>query len=198
MKAETIRETQIIRVRVRSDDPQRARELAAAVTERFVPRASEQVSEQRKIISEQLAQIDGQLAKVDQLVGLSRTTLLRLQQNPSLNDRPRGLASSFALNAATIAANLREGLLQTRAQLRGKLVSLALPSLVEAPTFPQKPVAPRKVQNVVITASLGVIAGIIASLIVDALSVTVPLASAVSSPAVRLPRPQPQKTHSSE
>lgn len=155
LKVETIRETQMVRLKVRYHDPQEARALAQAIADRFIAQAAEHVNERRTIVAERLAQVQAQLVQVERLLGLSREALARLQQNRGQPTRGDGFAASFALDATSISQGLHEGLQQTQSQLQSELLSLALPAVIEAPTSPVKPIAPRKLLNVVLAAVLG-------------------------------------------
>lgn len=132
------------------------------------------------------------MAEVERLLGLSRDVLARLQQNRGLPARGDGFATSFALDAASISEGLREELQQTRSQLRLELLALTPPALIEAPTSPTKPVAPRKLLNVVLAAVLGLVAGAALALTIEALTPvgsTKPLIS--PAPAIGDGQPSP-------
>lgn len=170
LKVETIRETQMVRLKVRYHDLQEARALAQAIADRFIARAAKHVNERRTIVAERLAQVQAQLVQVERLLSLSREALARLQQNRGQPTRGDGFAASFALDATSISQGFHEGLQQTQSQLQSELLSLALPAAIEAPTSPVKPVAPRRLLNVLLAAVLGLVAGAALALSIEALT----------------------------
>lgn len=170
LKVEPIRDTQMVRLKVRYQDPLLARTLAQAVADRFIARAAERVNQKQRIVADQITQVEAQMAQVERLLGLSRDVLVRLQQNRGLPARGDGFVTSFVLNAASVSQGLRQGLQQDRRQLRLELLALTPPALIEAPTSPAKPVAPRKLLNVVLAAVLGFVAGVALTLTIEALS----------------------------
>ena len=159
-----IRDTQMIRIRVRHRDPARAREIARAAAAQFLRRARVRVDERRAIIEEQLSEAQGQIQEVDRLLTLSRATVRRLERDP----RPGSSSdASFALDAASISQELREHLRGSRNQLRRDLADLQFPVAVEMPAANPLPVARRMRTTVGLAALLGLIAGGAAALLLE-------------------------------
>jgi len=154
-----IRDTRMIRIRVRHRDPARAREIARAAADRFLHRATARVSGRRAIIEGELRETEGQIREVDRLLTLSQDTLRRLERTRPDVRPGGGFDASFALDAASISQELRERLRGSRNQLRRDIADLQFPTAVEMPVADALPVARHTATIVGLAGLLGLIAG---------------------------------------
>lgn len=189
MKLEPVRDARMVRLRVRYHTPEQAQALARAMGERFLAVAGGSVAERRVIISERLADLDRQMTQVDLLIALSQDALGR--HLAARNDRPDGLAMSFALNAASIAQNIRESLARTRTELRTELLQLNPPAVVSGPTRATSPISPSPLPNVLLGMLVGLAAGSVLTLSLDALQSSA--ADRLPAAPGRLASPQPSR-----
>ncbi len=151
VKVDSVRDTRMIRLRVRYKDARQAEELTSAISLAFVARASVRVQEKRKPLEARLDSVNAQLAEIQRILQLTRATLSRLQQGSTLSGEDRGFLRSLTLYAMWLQDTQRE--------LTAKLASLEPPTLVEAPSVPLEPVASRMGVNVLLIGILGLMSG---------------------------------------
>ncbi|OGR98585.1 MAG: hypothetical protein A2V88_07710 [Elusimicrobia bacterium RBG_16_66_12] len=154
----------VIRVRVRYPGAEEARDVARAVAEQFVERASARVRERQDVIAERLREVERQLVKAERLAALSRSALPG-EGAGAAGDELRHL---LALNAAVLSEQLRDGLLDMRTGLRAEASTLATATIVEVPATPTRPLGPRWAVRVLLGASFGLVMGIILALFAEA------------------------------
>jgi uncharacterized protein involved in exopolysaccharide biosynthesis len=138
IKAEPVRGAPLVRVRVRAGDPGEARRLAGAVAEVFLAEAAGQIVERRRAAEEDLAVVLAQLAEIRRA----------LASNPPEPGIP--------LDSLRMAYG---SLIVARSDLTDLLLELQPPKLVEKPTLPGAPAAPRTGVNVALAAVLGMLVG---------------------------------------
>ena len=168
--ASGIRDTLMVRIRVRHRDPARARDLAHVVADRFLRRGAARVAERERIVREQLEDVEEQLRRVDRLLALSQEAIARFQRA-----RPDGgLDGSFALNAASISLELRDRLWASRNQLRRDLVDLQFPAMIEAPAAEATPLRRRTATTLALAGILGLVVGGTVALLLEVRTVRPP------------------------
>lgn len=159
VRAEPVRDTRMVYLRVRNGDPQRLRAFTDGIVREFLRRASQHVEQRRRLTENRLQTVRAQLADVEATLRQSRQTLARLQQGQALSGAEAVFARSFALNALGIIEDMYNSLLDTERDLRAELVALEPPMLVQEPFIPEQPVSPRPVLNTAIAVMLGLVAG---------------------------------------
>jgi len=153
VRAEPVRDTRMVRLRIRDRDPERLRAFTQDVVREFLELASRSVRKRRELTRQQIAAIQAQLREVRRTLSLSREVLARVQDSPSSADT--GFTRSFALNAVSVSWLVFTELTAVEQKLQADLVAMELPSLVQAPYIPPKPVSPRPALNAAIAAVLG-------------------------------------------
>lgn len=167
VRAEPIRETRMVRLRVRYSDSRKAHRFALALANAFISRASEAVHLRRKAAQIRLDALNAQLKEVQHVLRLTRETLTALQRGGALNDENRGFIRSFTLSASGMSESLYSELQDAQRSLTLELLALELPIMIEVPAVSSHPIAPRKTTNAVLAAVLGLIAGAAAALLID-------------------------------
>lgn len=175
---EAVRDTKMIRVRVRHRDPQRAKDIADAFGRSFIARASESVLEKRTAIQQRLDAVTSQLNEVQRILQLTRETLVRLQQGGTLAAEDRGFIRTSTLIALGLAEDQYRAWKDVEKNLAFELITLDAPAVIGSPIVPLVPVAPRKVVNIVLSAMLGVIVGIVLVFVLEFADATRRLAPA--------------------
>ena len=140
VRAEPVRDTRMVRLRIRDRDPERLRAFTQDVVREFLELASRSVRKRRELTRQQIAAIQAQLREVRRTLSLSREVLARVQDSPSSADT--GFTRSFALNAVSVSWLVFTELTAVEQKLQADLVAMELPSLVQAPYIPPKPVPP--------------------------------------------------------
>lgn len=177
MKVEPVRDTRIIRVKVRYKDARQAQALADAIARGLISRASERVEQKQKLIQERLVSVDAQLAEIQRILQLTGRTLSRLQQGRALTGEERDFARSWMSISEALYRNVNVA----QRDLSGELLKLEPPALIEPPSIPLEPVAPRKVLNTGLAAILGLAVGAMLALVIEYFSG--PVAEQGASPA---------------
>lgn len=190
VRAEPVRDTRIVRLRVRHGDPQRLHAFSDGIVREFMRRAARHVEQRRQLAESRLQVVRAQLAEVETTLKLSRQVLGNLQQGQALNGAEAGFARSFALNALVVSEGMYNGLLDAERGLRAELVVLEPPMLVQEPFIPEQPVSPRPVLNTAIAAMLGLMVGTMWVLIRGSLG-TAPI-TGTQAGAVRRAAPAPE------
>ncbi len=147
VRAEPVRDTRIVYLRVRDTDPSRLRAFTQDLLRQFLQLASERVRERREAVRRRLAAVQAQLRDVQRTLQLSKQALGRLQANPE--GLETGFARTFALNAAAVSEGVFSGLVAAEKDLRVELAALDLPSLVQEPYIPPEPVSPARLNAAV-------------------------------------------------
>lgn len=164
VRADPVRDTRIVYLRIRDHDPDRLRAFTRDVVEEFLRRSSQRVRERREAVGRRLAAVQAQIREVERTLELSRQILHRLQTSPS----EAGFAGSFALNATGLSGSIYGSLVASEKDLRIELSSLELPSLVQEPYIPPEPVSPRPALNAAVAATVGFLAAVFGVIVRDA------------------------------
>jgi capsular polysaccharide biosynthesis protein len=172
VRAEPLRDTRIVRLRVRDGDPQRLRAFSDGIVREFLRRASVRVEQRRQLAESRLQTVRAQAADVEATVLQSLQVLARLQQDRALSGAEAGFVQSFTLNALGVSEGMYSSLLDAERNLRAELVALDPPVLVQEPFIPEQPVSPRPVLNTAIAAMLGLMVGTMWVLIRGSLGTT--------------------------
>lgn len=167
VKVEPVRDTRMVRLKVRDSSAERARNIANAIASAFVARASERVEEKRKITSRRLESVNAQLAEIQRILELTRGTLVRIQQGGLLTGEDRAFVRAFTLNAMSISETLYSELRAAQRDLVSELLTVESPAIIEPPSLPSEPVAPRKVLNITLAAILGLMAGTMLAFVME-------------------------------
>lgn len=167
VKVEPVRDTRMVRVNARYTSPEQAQRLTGAVADTFISGASERVRDKRKTVEARLNSVNAQLLEIQRILRLARETLSRLQQGRALSEADRGFVRSFTLNTISVSAALYSGLLDAQKELVSNLLTMELPTLVQKPSRPIAPIAPRKVFNVSLAAILGLMAGTMLAFVME-------------------------------
>jgi len=167
VKAMPIRETRIVDLRIRHEDPETLRTFTNAVVEKFMGLASERVEQRREAVENRLAAVDAQLKELEGTVRATRRTLERLEMGVP-TDTGSWFARLFILNSAGTAESLYTELLNTQRELRDEALGLEFPALIQAPYIPPEPVSPRPLFNITVATALGFLIGLIIVLAVEA------------------------------
>ena len=167
----------LLRLRTRHRDPERSQELNLAVTRAFLSRASGGVRRKRELAEAQLRHLNRQLAEIERLFRLTEEFLTGLQAGRSRGVEG-GFSRSFALNAMGIIAGQMGDLNATRRRLEQELLTLELPTVIEAAAMPAEPVGPHRLRNIVFSLLLGTVAGVAAAFIVEYVKSSAPLPEA--------------------
>lgn len=167
VRAEAVRDTRIVYLRIRDRNPQRLEAFTRDVVQEFLRVASERVRQRREVTSQRLAAVQAQLDDVDRTLRLSREVLTRLQSRADLGT-DGGFARSFALNAAAVSEGVYGSLLAAQRDLQAELIALEPPYLVQEPYVPSEPVSPRPVLNTAVAATLGLLVGAFGVLVREA------------------------------
>jgi uncharacterized protein involved in exopolysaccharide biosynthesis len=134
---------------------------------RFVSQASEENLERRRAVEERLAGVHELLADIRRALAMSRQSLAQLQVI-----RPKTelevFTRAFTLNTIEVSENLYSSLLAAQRDLTVELINLHPPKLIEEPTLPDIPVAPKPRLNISIAGFLGLVMAIVGVLVREA------------------------------
>lgn len=169
VRAEPVRETRMLRLRIRYGDPARLDAFTDAVVSEFVRLGTQRVEERRRATSLRLEAVIAQIAEVEATLRLSRQTLARLQQSGPPDGTEGGFMRSFVLNTVGMAEGLVSGLLSAQRDLTVELLALEPPSLVQTPYIPPEPVSPRPLLNTTLAVVLGLMVGVVGALLAGSL-----------------------------
>lgn len=153
VKAEAVRDTQMVYVRIRDSDPDRLRAFTSDVIREFLRLASERVLERRRLAQERYR------AVAEQLRALGRVAENLVDASGSDGSRA-AVAAGFQL--------AHSELLKAQREIAEELASTELPYLVQEPYIPQRPVSPRPGLNAAVAATLGFLAAVFGVLVRDA------------------------------
>ena len=192
VKVEPVRDTRMIRLKVRYRDGQQTQRLSNAIAQAFISKASERVEEKRKATKARLDSVNAQLAEIQRILRLTRGTLSRLQQGGKLTGEERGFVRSFTLNAMSVSEALYSELRVAQRGLTSELLTLEPPALIEPPSVPLEPVARRKIMNTILAAILGLMAGTMLAFVMEYFRASAP-APIASSAAPVTPNPYRRK-----
>ena len=160
IRVEPVRDTRMIRVKVRHNDSAGAKRLAESLASTFIAKASERVAEKRNLIEARLRIVNEQLREIYGILALSRQTLSRIQEGRTISREDRGFIRLFTLNAMSTSQALYSGLQDAQRGLTAELLALEFPTIIEAPEEPQRPVSPQLIVNLILAAVLGLLGGI--------------------------------------
>lgn len=165
VRAEPVRDTRMVYLRIRYGDPERLRAFTQDVVREFLQLASQRVRERREATRRRLAAVQAQIREVQRTLQLSRQVLDRIQT--SRGGAESGFVRTFALNAAAVSEGVY-ALVAAEKDLRAELVALELPSLVQEPYIPPEPVSPRPALNAAVAGTLGFLLTVFGVIVRDA------------------------------
>jgi len=158
VRAEVVRDTQMVYLRIRDSDPDRLRAFTGDVVREFLRAASEKVLERRRLAEERYRAVVAQLRAVGRVAE-------RLGYGWGSE---RSLASQTAgLSSQALVLSYFE-LLKAQQQIAEELASIELPYVVQEPYIPPEPVSPRPGLNAAVAATLGFLAAVFGVLVRDA------------------------------
>lgn len=164
VKMEPVRDTRMMRLKVRYRDAKGAQMLASAISNTFVSRASERVEQKRAIMVRRLESVNAQLGEIERILALSRNTF---QQAGTLTNEERGFVRSFTLNAMGLSQSLYSELQAAQTDLTSELLGLESPRLIDNPSISGTPVAPRKLVNTLLSGILGLMTGATLAFVIE-------------------------------
>lgn len=167
VKVEPVRDTRMMRLKVRYRDAKGAQMLASAFSNTFISRASERVEQKRAITVRRLESVNAQLGEIERILALSRNTLSRIQQTGTLTNEERGFVRSFTLNAMGLSQSLYSELRAAQTDLTSELLGLESPRLIDNPSISGTPVAPRKLVNTLLSGILGLMTGTTLAFVIE-------------------------------
>lgn len=167
VKAQPVRDTRIVYMRIQFHDRAMLRRFSDAVAREFLRRASAGVMQRRRIAYQRLAAAEAQLREVENNLHASRNLIAQFQDEP-VGGRS-GFDRALLLNALALSETTYMSLQSARQDLQTELVALELPMLVQAPYIPLRPVSPRPVLNAILIGALAVVITVIGALVADAI-----------------------------
>lgn len=158
VRAEPVRDTRMVYLRIRDRDPDRLRAFTGDVVREFLRAASERVVERRRLVRGRYEAIVSQVQLLAPLAQRARSS------SPS---GTTAAGSSPDTSFAWLRQTYSE-LLKAQRDVEEELASIEPPYLVQEPYIPPEPVSPRPALNAAVAATLGFLVAVFGVMVRDA------------------------------
>ncbi|NPV29924.1 MAG: hypothetical protein HPY58_09795 [Firmicutes bacterium] len=160
IKVEPLKETNLLRLTVETEDPAEGQAVLKKMIEIFQRGSRAQIDRHRGLIVGELDRIKADLAEAEQNIKETQAALKRLAAGTGM---AADLQQARLLDALSRFEEQRQSLLQQQAARRQELSGIEGMQVIEAPRIPADPVRPRKMLNIAVAALLGLMVGVFAA-----------------------------------
>jgi uncharacterized protein involved in exopolysaccharide biosynthesis len=149
VRAEPVRDTRMVYLRIRDNDPERLRRFTTEVVNEFMRSASAKVIQRRRFAEKRYQVLAEQIRMLGPLVERVASDLRRAE----------GGGTSRDPSAAWLRQAYAE-LLKAQEQAAEELAKIEPPSLVQQPYIPPQPVSPKPALNAAVAGTLGLLVAV--------------------------------------
>jgi uncharacterized protein involved in exopolysaccharide biosynthesis len=157
VRAEPVRDTRMVYLRIRDNDPERLRRFTTEVVNEFMRSASAKAIQRRRLAEKRYQVLAEQIRMLGPLVERVASDLTRAE----------GRGTSRDPSAAWLRQAYAE-LLKAQEQAAEELAKIEPPSLVQQPYIPAQPVSPKPALNAAVAGTLGFLVAVFGVLLREA------------------------------
>ncbi|HHW41623.1 MAG TPA: hypothetical protein GXX19_10850 [Syntrophomonadaceae bacterium] len=165
LKAEPVKDTNLIQVTMETRDPAKGREILDKMVAIFARKGGEGFNKQRELTESELKRVKADLADVDKNISSTKDALTALAG--TANGLTVEMQRARLLDALSRFQDQREKLLDKKLSLEQSLNSSQGIEVIEKPAIPTVPVRPRKKLNIAVAGVLGLMVGVFAAFTLD-------------------------------
>lgn len=158
LKVEPVQGSNLVKITLEASDPRIAKALLQSMATLYAERSEEELAEQRKLLTRQLAAMEKWQADIDQNIDQTRKLLAGSAGYEGFEAR---LERAMLLTTLQGQEQLRLALVDRYLSLQRELASIKGVQVIQPPEVPARPVRPRPGLNLAVAGVLGLMAALL-------------------------------------
>ena len=160
IEVENLENTNFIKVSVKADLPEKAKELAENIVKVFIEKNQNKYTEKIKLIEERIKILEKEIAEFEKSIQEIETAMKSTAASTNLSEAERYFQTSFLLNSSSNERNIYNNLIYQVNTLRERLNNCEDFGIISYAQLPASPIKPNIKLNILIAGVLGLFVGI--------------------------------------
>ncbi|MGB9924599.1 MAG: Wzz/FepE/Etk N-terminal domain-containing protein [Methanothrix sp.] len=160
----------LLSISMETTDPDDGARILREMVSLFADRSNQSYSERRGLLVEELAATSQLLDSVEESINQTRQAMKEIEGATGVSPLEKSLLLSYKLDYLQNAESQRLSLMDRCMNLQKQLMLMKSVEIVEAPAVPLQPVKPKRTLILAVAGMLGLMLGVFAAFLRDALS----------------------------
>ena len=160
IEVENLENTNFIKVSVKADLPEKAKELAENIVKVFIEKNQNKYTEKIKLIEERIKILEKEIAEFEKSIQEIETAMKSTAASTNLSEAERYFQTSFLLNSSSNERNIYNNLIYQVNTLRERLNNCEDFGIINYAQLPDAPIKSNKKLNILIAGVFGLFVGI--------------------------------------